>query len=56
MRPTRSRRCSSARWFVPGRYPERVDHYRVLRTIEDIYGLRPTGNAAHVAPLTDIWK
>ncbi len=39
-----------------GRYPERVDHYRVLRTIEDLYGLPPTGNAARTTPLTDIWK
>ena len=39
-----------------GRYPEHVDHYRVLRTLEDLYGLAPTGNAAHAIPLTDIWK
>jgi acid phosphatase len=40
----------------PGRYPERIDHYRVLRTIEALYGLAPTGRAARVAPITDIWK
>jgi phosphatidylinositol-3-phosphatase len=39
-----------------GRYPERVDHYRVLRTLEDLYGLTPTGKAATVAPITDIWR
>jgi phosphatidylinositol-3-phosphatase len=39
-----------------GRYAERVDHYRVLRTLEDLYGLTPTGKAASVAPITGIWK
>jgi acid phosphatase len=39
-----------------GRYPERIDHYRVLRTLEDLYGLTPTGKAATVAPITDIWR
>lgn len=39
-----------------GRYTERIDHYRVLRTLEDIYGLKPTGKAATVAPITDIWR
>jgi acid phosphatase len=39
-----------------GRYAERIDHYRVLRTVEDMYGLAPTGRAAKVAPITDIWK
>jgi hypothetical protein len=40
----------------PGRYAERIDHYRVLRTLEDLYGLTPTGRAAKVAPITAIWK
>jgi acid phosphatase len=39
-----------------GRYSERIDHYRVLRTLEDLYGLTPTGKAANVAPITDIWR
>lgn len=39
-----------------GRYPERIDHYRVLRTLEDMYGLAPTGKAAQVAPIADVWK
>jgi hypothetical protein len=39
-----------------GSYPERIDHYRVLRTLEDLYGLTPTGKAAAAAPITDIWK
>jgi hypothetical protein len=40
----------------PGRYPERIDHYRVLRTLEDMYGLTPTGKAADVAPISGIWR
>jgi acid phosphatase len=39
-----------------GRYAERIDHYRVLRTLEDLYGLAPTGKAAAVAPITDVWR
>jgi hypothetical protein len=40
----------------PGSYPERVDHYRVLRTLEDLYGLARTGKANDVAPITSIWR
>jgi acid phosphatase len=40
----------------PGRYAERIDHYNVLRTLEDAYRLTPTGNSARVAPITDCWK
>jgi len=39
-----------------GRYTERIDHYRVLRTLEELYNLPPTGKAATAAPITDIWK
>jgi phosphatidylinositol-3-phosphatase len=38
----------------PGEYAERVDHYRVLRTIEDLFGLDHAGAGA-IAPLTDIF-
>ncbi|HLJ83621.1 MAG TPA: alkaline phosphatase family protein [Candidatus Eremiobacteraceae bacterium] len=40
----------------PGTYSERVDHYRVLRTIEELYGLPYLGYSANVAPIDDIWK
>jgi acid phosphatase len=33
----------------------RIDHYTVLRTIEDMYGLSPLGHAASDQPLTGIW-
>ena len=40
----------------PGRYGERISHYRVLATLEAAYGLPRDGNAATVAPITDIWR
>jgi len=40
----------------PGRYNERIDHYSVLRSLLDLYGLRPIGKAAASAPITSIWK
>ena len=38
-----------------GQYGEPVDHYRVLRTVENLYGLAALGEAAKQPPLTDIW-
>ncbi|SRR5579875_98701 len=40
----------------PGRYPEVIDHYAVLRTIEDIFHLRATGRALPEKPITDCWR
>jgi acid phosphatase len=40
----------------PGIYTESIDHYRVLRTIEALYGLPPIGQAARTAPITDVWR
>ena len=39
----------------PGVYSERLNHYRLLRTIEDAYGLPPIGRAKGVRPLSTIW-
>ena len=39
----------------PGRYARRVDHYDVLRTLADFYGVPAPGDAAHARPLTGIW-
>jgi phosphatidylinositol-3-phosphatase len=39
-----------------GTYSERIDHYRVLRTLEDMYGLAPTGRAESAAPIVDCWR
>lgn len=40
----------------PGSYSERITHYRVLATIEAAYGLPRDGNAAHAAPITNVWQ
>lgn len=40
---------------TPGRYPERITHYSVLRTLEDAYGLGHLGNSASTKPITDVW-
>lgn len=40
----------------PGDVGGRVDHYTILRTIEDMYGLPPLGEAARRAPLTGFWQ
>jgi acid phosphatase len=36
----------------PGRYPQPIDHYGVLATIEDLYALGRLGNAATGSPIT----
>jgi hypothetical protein len=40
---------------VPGDYPQAVDHYSLLRTLEDMYGLQPLGKAAYAQPIRGIW-
>ncbi|QRP47875.1 alkaline phosphatase family protein [Amycolatopsis sp. FDAARGOS 1241] len=40
----------------PGTYPEPVDHYRLLRTLEAMYGLPALGHAADTKPITDVWR
>jgi len=38
-----------------GTYPELINHYNVLRTLEDMFGLPYAGNAATATPITDCW-
>jgi hypothetical protein len=40
----------------PGEYGERVDHYRVLRTLEDMYGIPATGLSASSEPIASVWQ
>lgn len=40
---------------VPGQYSETIDHYTVLRTLEDIYGLDYAGASANEDPIQDVW-
>jgi hypothetical protein len=39
----------------PGAYDERIDHFSVLRTVEDMYGLPHAGAAEQATPITDAW-
>jgi acid phosphatase len=38
-----------------GSYSETINHYNVLRTLEDMYGTTHAGAAATATPITDIW-
>jgi acid phosphatase len=40
----------------PGTYPARIDHYGLLRAIEDCYGLAPLGAAATAARVTAVCR
>jgi hypothetical protein len=39
----------------PGSYSEKITHYTVLRTLEDMFGLKPLGSAGSATPITDVW-
>ncbi|MEO7039113.1 MAG: alkaline phosphatase family protein [Candidatus Elarobacter sp.] len=39
-----------------GSYDEPLTHYRVLRTIEDLFNLPHSGASAHAAPIVDVWR
>ena len=39
-----------------GRYDQKINHYNVLRTIEDMYGLDHAGASANVKPVTGCWR
>jgi phospholipase C len=38
-----------------GHYSETINHYNVLRTLEDAYGLSYAHNSATATPITDCW-
>jgi phosphatidylinositol-3-phosphatase len=40
---------------VPGQYGETIDHYSVLRTLEDMFALPHDANSATATSITDIW-
>ena len=40
---------------VPGQYSEHVNHFNVLRTLEDMYGVPPAGGSGSYNPITDVW-
>lgn len=39
----------------PGQYSEQINHYNVLSTVEQMYGLPKTGYAADAPAIADIW-
>jgi phosphatidylinositol-3-phosphatase len=39
----------------PGTYDEQISHYSVLSTVEQMYGLPKTGNAANAPAIATIW-
>jgi acid phosphatase len=38
-----------------GDYGETINHYNLLRTLEDMYGLPYAGSSSTAAPITDVW-
>lgn len=40
----------------PGRYAERLDHFRLLRTLEDLERVTHSGASAARTPVTTIWR
>lgn len=38
-----------------GKYSENINHYNVLRTLEDAYGLSHLGGSANASPIVDVW-
>ncbi|MGD8188754.1 alkaline phosphatase family protein [Brevibacillus ginsengisoli] len=39
-----------------GKFKDQANHFNLLRTIEDMYGLGHAGKSASVAPILGIWK
>jgi acid phosphatase len=39
-----------------GTYGERITHYSILRTLEDMYGLAHAGLSGGAKPVTDVWQ
>jgi phosphatidylinositol-3-phosphatase len=39
-----------------GTYNENIDHYDVLRTLEDSFGVSPLGSAANASAIGDVWN
>ena len=50
------RRFCSVRWSKPGRYEQPINHYNVLRTIEDMYGLPSAGRSRGAEALEGCWR
>jgi acid phosphatase len=40
----------------PGTYSENINHYNLLATLEQIYGVSEVGSSSGATPITDIWN
>jgi acid phosphatase len=40
----------------PGQYKQRIDHYNLLRTVEELYGLPYLGESSRAQTMTSVWK
>lgn len=40
----------------PGQYDQHIDHYSVLRTLTDMYKVKPIGHAKQAKPIQGIWS
>ena len=40
----------------PGMYCGKINHYHVLRTLEDMFALPYAGLSAHVPPIANVWR
>jgi acid phosphatase len=45
----------SGKMVMAGQYSETINHFSVLRTIEDMYGLPHAGSSATATSITDVW-
>lgn len=39
-----------------GQFGETINHFNLLRTVEDLYGLSHAGQSANVSPITEVWN
>ena len=52
----RQHRDHRRRFGLAEHIPGRIDHYSLLRTIEDMYGLTPLGASADRTAITGVWR
>jgi phosphatidylinositol-3-phosphatase len=46
----------TGKMVIGGEYADTVNHFNILRTIEDMYGLTYAGNAATASPVLNCWN
>ena len=48
--------CAVGERGTPGPITSRADHYDLLRTVQDLYGLPPLGHSAQAAAIDGLWR